>query len=197
MLTPAAHIRAIGFCGADDSVDARMLMTISRQYGWIEWGVLFRPDKQGTPRYASPEWVESLAAARQRYCATALLAAHLCSTRVDEVLCGDASFVRKLWDLGFRRVQINATEVNGVDMSLVRAADATARLLSVVASLPAMEFILQTNAQTRPLLDPIFAQMMPPNASVLFDESMGTGVLSSTFPRPITGVPCGYAGPSQ
>ncbi|KAG8459073.1 hypothetical protein KFE25_002480 [Diacronema lutheri] len=187
-------LSCVGFCGADDSVDPRLLMALSRQYEWLEWGVLFRPDKQGEPRYASPAWVERLAVARLEFGGTARLAAHLCSTRVDEVLRGDASFVSRLVDLGFRRVQVNATAVNGVDMSLVSAPDASARLLSVIRAVPGIEFILQRNAQTRLLWEPILAQGPPPNVSVLFDESMGTGQLSASFPAPIAGVECGFAG---
>ena len=45
------------------------------------------------------------------------LAAHLCGARVNEVLDGNDDFVAILYDLGFRRIQINATAVNGVDTS--------------------------------------------------------------------------------
>eukprot|EP00302_Diacronema_sp_CCMP2436_P001996 CAMPEP_0179842764 /NCGR_PEP_ID=MMETSP0982-20121206/3310_1 /TAXON_ID=483367 /ORGANISM="non described non described, Strain CCMP 2436" /LENGTH=250 /DNA_ID=CAMNT_0021727077 /DNA_START=254 /DNA_END=1006 /DNA_ORIENTATION=+ len=188
------QLRVMGFCGADDSVDPRMLVALSRQYGWLEWGVIFRPDKQGEPRYASPAWVERLAAARRASGeAPVRLAAHLCSTRVDEVLREDATFLQELRGLGFARVQINATAINGVDMSLVSAPGASAKLLAVINAVPEVEFILQRNAQTLPLLDPILAKGTPPNVSVLFDESMGTGVLSP-FPPPLAGVRCGFAG---
>lgn len=190
-------LRLLGLCGADDSVDPRLLMVLSQQYAWLEWGVLFRPDKEGEPRYASPEWVERLAAARREFGGRARLAAHLCSTRVDEVLRGDASFCERLRELGFGRVQVNATAVNGVDMSLVAAADACERLLSVIRAVPSMEFILQRNAQTQPLWAPILARGAPPNVSVLFDESMGTGQLSASFPAPLPGVCCGFAGAAR
>jgi hypothetical protein len=36
------------------------------------------------------------------------LAAHLCGTRVNEVLAGDHTFVKTLHGLGFRRVQVTA-----------------------------------------------------------------------------------------
>lgn len=187
-------LACMGLCGADDSVDPRLLMVLSQQYGWLEWGVLFRPDKEGEPRYASPSWVDRLAAAKREFCGGARLAAHLCSTRVDEVLRGEASFVLKLLELGFGRVQVNATAINGVDMTLVSAPDASAQLLAVIRAVPGMEFILQRNAQTRPLWEPILAQGAPPNVSVLFDESMGTGQVSAAFPPPLAGIRCGFAG---
>ena len=39
----------------------RLLQVLSAKYSWIEWGVLFRPDLEGTARYASMQWVEELA----------------------------------------------------------------------------------------------------------------------------------------
>jgi hypothetical protein len=39
------NLRAMGFCGADDSVDPTLLQLLSTKYSWIEWGVLFRPGK--------------------------------------------------------------------------------------------------------------------------------------------------------
>ena len=63
MASSTAHLHALGFCGADDSVDPHLLLLISKAYPFVEWGVLFRPDKVGTPRYASDEWVERLSLA--------------------------------------------------------------------------------------------------------------------------------------
>ena len=88
------RLRCLGFCGADDTVDPAALREISEQHGWVEWGILFRPDKAGMPRFASDEWLTRLgqvnSAGRMR------LAGHLCATHVDDLLRGDTSFVRKL-----------------------------------------------------------------------------------------------------
>ena len=40
-----ATLRALGFCGVDDSVDPNLLGIISNSYPFVEFGVLFRPDK--------------------------------------------------------------------------------------------------------------------------------------------------------
>ena len=88
------RLRCLGFCGADDTVDPAALREISEQHGWVEWGILFRPDNAGSPRFASDEWLTRLgqvnSAGRMR------LAGHLCATHVDDLLRGDTSFVRKL-----------------------------------------------------------------------------------------------------
>jgi hypothetical protein len=50
----------MGFCGVDDSVSPEFLIFLSKHHPFIEWGVLFRQDLEGTPRYASSEWVKRL-----------------------------------------------------------------------------------------------------------------------------------------
>ena len=87
----AVNLTCLGFCGADDSVDPRLLASVSQvvfranpwpwwaawvpagpipatahtssasqRYPWVEWGVLFRDDKEGQPRFASAAWVDDL-----------------------------------------------------------------------------------------------------------------------------------------
>ena len=40
-------LRAVGLCGIDDSTDITHLQLLSENYPFAEWGVLFRPDKEG------------------------------------------------------------------------------------------------------------------------------------------------------
>lgn len=88
------RLSALGFCGVDDSVEPLLLAALSCRYPWVEWGVLFREEKQGQPRYASQAWLETLAplssGGRMR------LAGHLCSGHVTQLLQGDASFVARM-----------------------------------------------------------------------------------------------------
>jgi hypothetical protein len=71
-------LRALGFCGADDSVNPKQLGIYSAAYPFIEWGVLFCPDKEGEPRYASSEWVNELGKVAKLSDGKLRLAAHLC-----------------------------------------------------------------------------------------------------------------------
>ena len=127
------------------------------------------------------------------------LAAHLCSSRVDEVLHGQDAFLSTLPELGFRRVQINATAVNGVDTS--RLEDSIPALAGVVRKYPKIEFILQKNEETRPLWEGFLLSSdcgpvghLPSNVTLLVDESKGTGVLASSWPVPPEEYRIGYAG---
>eukprot|EP00985_Skeletonema_marinoi_P001627 scaffold657_cov88-Skeletonema_marinoi.AAC.1 len=120
-------LAALGFCGADDSVNHRHLILLGKSYPTIEWGILFRPDKEGQPRYATRQWVCRLAELlRQNDVANApppiRLAAHLCESHVNNLLSSSTdtscannidTFLNELYNWGFRRVQVNATAVNG------------------------------------------------------------------------------------
>jgi hypothetical protein len=43
-------LRALGFCGVDDSVSPELLAAISSRYEFIEWGILLRDELEGSPR---------------------------------------------------------------------------------------------------------------------------------------------------
>jgi len=196
---PGIQLRCLGFCGADDSVEPSLLAAISAQHPWVEWGVLCREDKAGLPRYASSAWLERLGEVNANR--TMRLAAHLCSCRVDELLRGEKGFVARLHDeVGFRRVQINATAANGCDVSLFETdalADAcVTKLRSVCEALPHIEFIVQRNKLTRPLWERLLCEP-PANMSMLFDDSMGLGVSTTSWPAPPpsgSALRFGYAG---
>lgn len=179
-----------------------MLAIISHAYPLVEFGVLFRPDKEGQPRYASQAWVARLSTVAKQTQTTSghpiKLAAHLCSTRVNEVLSGDVGFVQQLQEWGFQRVQVNATAVNGVDTS--RLAESPPDLVKVMESFPSIEFILQKNEETRPLWEGVLQHehggvgRLPQNVTMLVDESKGTGVTASSWPSPPEQYDIGYAG---
>ena len=198
-------LRSMGFCGADDSVDVRLLGAVSARFPWVEWGVLFRENKQGTPRFASYDWLEELrreqrSRARAVDVAPMRLAAHLCSSYVRQVLAGDAAFVRWLYEhIGFQRVQVNATAANGVDTrpEVLGGGDALRGLLQTMKAVPEVEFILQRNEETRPLwqaLEQLPEHEMPHNLSFLHDESKGLGTLADSWPEFDGQAPIGYAG---
>jgi hypothetical protein len=52
----------------------------AQRYPWVEWGVLFRDDKEGQPRFASAKWVDDLVAVNRtspmQVCACACMRAH-------------------------------------------------------------------------------------------------------------------------
>jgi len=161
-------LRCVGLCGVDESVDPSLLSALGSRWSRVEFGVLFRPGREGTNRYPRWEWVQRLSkeVQLQRLCA------HLCGSAVDGVLRGDASFViQKLRPLGFRRCQLNATRANGRTANLDRS-----KVFAACRQVPDMEFILQANAETRVLWKHHDDDDFPANVSLLFDASCGTGL---------------------
>ena len=67
------------------------------------------------------------------------------------MLEGDFSFVQRLADRGIKRVQVNATRANGVDVSLYGVEG----LWKCIQSVPEVEWIIQRNEETRKLWEPI------------------------------------------
>jgi hypothetical protein len=193
------QLRALGLCGADDSVHPHHLVVLANAFPLVEFGVLFRPDKEGQPRYATTAWVQRLAQAvtASNSPNRLKLAAHLCGSRVNEVLSGETAFLTQLCQWGFGRVQINATAVNGVDTSAL--AESVPHLLQAMRNFPQLEFILQKNDETRLLWQGFLdskgeTTLLPTNMSMLVDESKGTGVAAESWPSPSPDYEIGYAG---
>jgi len=216
------NLRAMGFCGADDSVNPEHMQLLSIHYPWIEWGVLFRPDLEGMPRYATWEWVNKLCKINTDTGGMMRLAGHLCGSRCQEVLDGNYAFVAELTTKGFGRVQVNATVANNVTVDRDNLAQVAANLKSCIENVPDVEWIFQLNDETRSIWDqlcslcintssgpksPRFAALqlpegttssMPINLSCLFDASCGLGKLATEYQSPYSfesqDIPCGYAG---
>ncbi|CAE8587941.1 unnamed protein product [Polarella glacialis] len=156
--------------GVDDSVSPRTLCDISQEFSFVEWGVNFRADKQGKePRYASLAWLRQLREEIDRRQQTGKFApihfaAHLGGEYCVDVMKGDASLVRTLWeDYGFLRVQLSPTRVHGVNSSQLRKY--LASLKSVISALPQVEFVLEVTKETRGLS---FALMDDPQPNLAF-----------------------------
>jgi len=187
-------LRFVGFCGVDESFTDEQID--GRDWPeYIEWGVLFREEKEGSLRFPKRDWVKKFVAKESK---VKHLAAHLCSTRCEQVLRGDLSFVKELHqELGFNRFQINATKGNGVDSE--RLGDEQVRnIVKLAKAFPDAEFIIQRNEETKPLwhgLEVTIGETCPRNISYLFDASVGRGLVVADFPRPkFQWAKYGYAG---
>jgi len=202
-----AKLEALGFCGADDSVNPRLLALIGQNYPLVEWGILFRPDKEGQPRYASIEWVSRLSQILKNSSSSSnsnnqsqqqseserrsgiRLAAHLCGSHVNDLLSSSIelssattidAFLVQLYEWGFRRVQVNATAVNGVFTENLGEGTSLQAFLRTVNAHPKLEFIVQKNDETEPLWSALLksnnnGNKLPDNIVFLHDESKGTG----------------------
>lgn len=136
------------------------------------------------------------------------LAAHLCGQHVKHIINGDATFVEVLLRYGFQRIQINATAVNGVDLSMLsNALEVATNIVRIALDFPSIEFIIQKNEETRPLWENLTqlscdnyddgeSSPFPKNITMLIDESKGTGKLMEVdhLQPPPLNFDVGYAG---
>jgi len=185
--------------GVDDSVSPRTLCDISQEFSFVEWGVNFRAEKQGKePRYASLAWLRQLREEVDRRQQTGKFApihfaAHLGGEYCVDVMKGDASLVRTLWeDYGFLRVQLSPTRAHGVNSTQLRKY--LTSLKSVIVALPQVEFVLEVTKETRGLSFALMDEPQPNLAFLFVSDEPAKGDSSSSSAPPLRPPPCPHPG---
>lgn len=176
-------IKRITITGADNSIQVEQLISLSKQYPFVEWGILVSRKCMGEHRFPSHAWLQELAEKAEGKGLN--LSLHLCGGYVRELLKGEANFIEEIGANVislFQRVQINTHgEPHEFDTSFVPLMIAMEK-----------EFIFQyDNVNTGAL---VAAMDLGVYCSTLFDLSHGAGVLPANWPKPLIGVRCGYAG---
>ena len=150
----------ITFTGADDNTSLRDMLALSADHD-VEFGILFSQKRQGTPRYPSPAWINTL------HEIDLSLAAHVCGTWSAQIIeTGTSDIDERMGD--FDRIQINTTKP--LDLDLIcnwkkRLFDLHKREFRV---------ILQTRN----------AFPEDPRVEWLFDSSGGRGLVPGAWPSP-------------
>lgn len=186
-------IDTVTITGADDGVDPSELLTLSAEFPFVEWGILFSIDRcaNAEPRYPSGDWSRRLASSWKP---GVRLSLHLCGKASRQTLAGDGHYighgVESALYLGdgpkpfhiFRRVQLN-----GYEAPYPRAFEA------LVESAKGLEFILQARGPGH--FEEVGADARSlPRASVLFDPSGGRGLIATDIPVRVGGDRVGLAG---
>lgn len=167
--------------GADDSVDPEELINLSYEYPFLEWAILVSRKSQGKRRFPSHEWMKELHDIGKDI----PVAMHLCGDYVNEILMGDTKFRKEVQPIYVMssRIQINTHGIkHPYDVKKLR---------EVLNTHKSTKFIFQYDEVNTEILD---ACAGCSNAQALFDLSHGDGVLPNSWPDPIPGVHCGYAG---
>lgn len=176
--------------GVDDTVAEDTLWAMARDYPFVEWGVLYSENNQGTGRYLSYRRIEALTT-RMRKCDPPNFALHICGRAVRDFINGADSRVMRI-ARAFKRIQLNFRYNTGDLVSLRK----------MMAREQHRIIITQHNSTNR-LLWRALSDM--PNHAVLFDESGGRGQVCTDWPEPLNitreQMPfdaidpmCGYAG---
>lgn len=171
--------------GVDESTDVGALVSLWRAFPFVEVGVLYSPSRAGQGRYPSLGWIEDLAKTLAPLPGPPL-ALHLCGRAALQYLGhpipapGDIRRLRALAE-HFPRIQLN----------LRAEADTPALIQTALRDHPSQQLITQHNPANERLWQALRAEE---RHVVLFDASGGEGRRPSTWPSPLPGKHCGYAG---
>lgn len=173
--------------GADDSIPQELLWDLAKPYqfdsrqGQVEWGILYSRSQQGTGRYPSFSWIETLVrcVAVHEPHERPKFALHVCGKAVEDFVqgIGHVTEVARHFD----RVQLNFQAAN-YSLPTLRA------MLNRNAG---RCIITQYNDGNQHLAGVLTSSF---NHAVLFDSSGGQGIERSNWPAPLPAVYCGYAG---
>lgn len=169
------------FCamtGADDAVAPQDLASLEKEFPFVEWAILWMPERVGTPRFPTLAWIKKF----KEICADSHASLHLCGQGLIDFVEGRTVEAME----GFSRIQLNLKFANAgdrIDLSLLAAR---------VKARPDVQFILQYTEDKKDTLLPLFRDV--PNHALLFDASAGTGISPDKWSAPVPGHYCGYAG---
>ena len=181
-------IKVVTLTGADDSINPQDLFSLSAEFPFVEWGILFSRASEGKPRYPSRRWVHRL---YEEWCRSNLplnFCGHICGRWVRDICAGtwtildyDKENPPEVMDM-FKRFQLNFhAQVHSLSESpFIEGLKKTAH----------RQFIFQLDNVNNSILN--IAQYNGIDAVPLFDLSGGAGVLPEEWPR-ANGY-CGYAG---
>lgn len=173
-------ITRVTITGADDNTPIEALLDLSKEFPWVEWGILVSRSRECSPRYPSRAWCTRLMAA----VTTENISMHVCGTWARAAMAGIVDW-RELPDVRHvaQRIQINGAPERGMCWS---ADSFQVPNTQIIFQVPAgLEFAAYLNNQVLGV---------KPDVACLFDCSGGRGITPAEWPAPIPGMPCGYAG---
>jgi len=179
-------LNRVTITGADDSVDPQELIKLSGQFPFVEWGILFSANRQGGVRFPSQDWINRFTRAIEDARWGVRVCSHLCGRHLVKDFCETGVFAFRgeqvsLWP-HIQRVQLNFhSQKHGIGEAAIEFIRNAGR-----------QFIVQYDGVND---DALKAILKPENPIVpLFDLSGGLGKLPNTWPEPVAGRYCGYAG---
>ncbi|MDD9900990.1 MAG: hypothetical protein OXT65_08435 [Alphaproteobacteria bacterium] len=172
------RLKYCAITGADDNVAINDLAAIEKEFPFVEWAILWMPEKAGTQRFPTAQWIADF----KQQCPDSHASLHLCGSALVDFAEG-----RKVDAMaGFKRIQLNLKFDNAGERIDLQ------ELAAQVKAHPNVEFILQYTEDKKDTLLPLFKDI--PNHALLFDASAGTGISPDKWSAPVEGHFCGYAG---
>ncbi len=179
-------LTGVTLTGADESIDPDRLVDLSRQFPFVEWGILIG-SSVGRPRFPGIPWIARLQLESSRRAVPIKMSLHLCGEPLRGMLnAGMLRLPGKFPVKLFERTQLN---FHGHRISSTQKC----KLFSTISTgWPFKETIVQLDGENDGVLDDLLEQTVC--ASGLYDRSHGAGVLPGEWPSPNPRWQVGYAG---
>lgn len=179
-------LSGVTLTGADDSVSPLDLIQLSKDFPFVEWGILIG-SHGGTTRFPSAKWFRQLhEACEAEHPFHVNLSLHLCGSVLRSLLAGESpTFADEVEPAEFSRCQLN---FHGERVSPEWAAN----LVDARGSLPIPSTIIQLDGVNDWIVEEF--QDRDLHVSGLYDQSHGAGVKPDQWPFPNPRWSIGYAG---
>ncbi len=179
-------INKVTITGADSDIKHRDLMELSKEYPFVEWGILISDTRMGTDRYPTLDWINKICIGKQLMQPSMNLSLHVCGKLCKDILKGDApDLLFKFPPLidYFNRVQLNFN---------VKNSDIQLKKFMKVLSYLNNDIIFQFNQSNKDFVD-FLIEFGDDKWNYLYDSSGGRGVVRSDWSKPFKKY-TGYAG---
>tara|TARA_R110002020_G_scaffold388007_4_gene598738 strand:+ start:5540 stop:6268 length:729 start_codon:yes stop_codon:yes gene_type:complete len=173
--------------GADDNTNIQGMIELSKDYPFLEWGILF--PTMGGSRFPSLSWLHKLTSTLEKDKHNLNLSAHLCGDDLLDALDNNLKINLKK----FSRIQLNfhgASEYSSDRYLLKNTVKDFVRKQEDYNR----KVIFQLDGVNDRVISEQFNAVKFPNVQYLFDTSSGAGILPTTFPMPYPKITCGFAG---
>ena len=176
--------------GADDATNVKDLIDLSREFPFVEWGILI--GSSTGQRFPSYNWIHELAEAKVESRLNINLSLHLCGDHLREVTSGRSNLHGHLGNsmFVFQRVQLN---FHGEE----QRTDCSEKILNAFCQIERNCFgwdptlIFQLDGANHNLYEAAERRFA---VCRLFDRSHGAGVVPNEWPWPYPHIQCGWAG---
>lgn len=171
--------------GADDSVSPKDLVEISKEFPFVEWGILLSKKNMGSNRFPSGKWLDELSDIKEN--SNLKLSCHVCGKWMIDIRSGIWSIIDEVGDSLkiFDRIQINF----GSTISDMNSSEMLQGLKKINHN---FQYIFQIKNPSHITIVDLF-RYSGIDCVPLFDASGGAGVLPESWPK-YPGYYSGYAG---
>lgn len=180
------ELRFVTLTGADDSVDPKSLAVLSKEFPFVEWGILIG-SHEGV-RFPTRDWINRLVDLNCELGDGRMnLSLHICGRYLNSIADGRPLLLEELGPrlMSFSRCQLNW---HGEERPAIQE-----RILNAFCEMFPWEpeIINQFDGVNDHLIS---AAMRRFRCAALFDQSHGAGVVPANWERGLSDICCGWAG---